>query len=178
MAGHSKWANIKHKKATTDAKRSKLFSKIAKLISVEVKLSGGKDSASLKSAIAKAKKENVPKDIIDRAIKKANESKGNMETIQYEAYGPAGVGIIVNTLTDNKNRAAQEVKHILTKNGSALAGIGSVLWGFEKLNTPEGFDYKPTTTIELGDKDLGTLEKIVDELEELDDVQEVYTNAE
>lgn len=178
MAGHSKWANIKHKKAATDAKKSKLFSKIAKLISAEAKLSGGKDSPGLRTAVAKAKAANMSKDIIERAIKKASESKENMKVIQYEAYGPGGVAIIINTLTDNKNRTAQEVKHVLTKNGASLGGIGSVLWAFDQQTTEEGVVYKPKNTIELNDKDLGDLEKIVDELEDNDDVQDVYTNAE
>jgi transcriptional/translational regulatory protein YebC/TACO1 len=101
-----------------------------------------------------------------------------MDNIAYEAYGPGGVGIIIETLTDSRNRTAQDVKHILVKNGFALAGIGSVTWSFEKEITAEGLIWKPTTTIPLSEEDLTLLEKLVDDLEEHDDVQDVYTNAE
>ena len=178
MAGHNKWAQIKHKKAITDAKKSKIFSKLVRFISVEAKLSGGKDSPGLRAAIEKAKKVNMPSENIERAIKKASEPGVQMEAIMYETYGPGGVGIIIETLTDNKNRTAQEVKHILTKNGFALGGIGSVTWGFEKTKTPEGVIWKPTNTLSISDSDLELLDKLVEELEEMDDVQEIFTNAE
>lgn len=178
MAGHNKWSQIKHKKAITDAKRSKVFSKLARNISVEAKLAEGKESASLNAAIEKAKKMNVPKDIIERAVNKATESGTNMEPITYEAYGPGGVGIIIETLTDNKNRTAQEIKHTLSKNGTALGGIGSVVWAFQKELTPEGLNWRPTNTVEISDSDIESLDKLVEELEENDDVQDVYTNAE
>src|SRR3989344_2297867 len=126
MSGHNKWSQIKNKKAITDAKKSKIFSKLVKFIAVEARLSGGKDSPGLRSAIEKAKKVNMPKDIIERAVKKASDSNVAMENIMYEAYGPGGVGIIIETLTDSKNTTAQDVKHILSKNGFALGGIGSV----------------------------------------------------
>lgn len=178
MSGHNKWAQIKHKKAITDSKKSKIFSKLVRYIAVEAKLSGGKESPGLRAAIEKAKKVNMPKDIIEKAVKKASEPGSHMDNITYEAYGPGGVGIIIETLTDSKNRTAQDVKHILVKNGFALAGIGSVVWSFEKEMTPEGLIWKPTTLIETSDEDLEALEKLVDDLEEHDDVQDVYTNAE
>lgn len=178
MSGHNKWAQIKHKKAITDAKKSKIFSKLVRFISVEAKLSGGKDSPGLRAAIEKAKKVNMPGENIERAIKKASESGATMEAITYEAYGPGGVGIIIETLTDSKNRTAQDVKHILTKNGFALGGIGSVTWGFIKQKSPEGLVWTPTNTISLSDTDLELLDKLVEELEENDDVQDVYINAE
>lgn len=178
MSGHNKWAQIKHKKAITDAKKSKIFSKLVRYIAVEAKLSQGKDSPGLRAAIEKAKKVNMPSDNIERAIKKASEPGANMETIVYEAYGPGGVGIVIETLTDSKNRTAQEIKHILTKNGFSLAGIGSVVWAFQKETTPEGIVWKPNSTIPLTDADLELLDKLVDEFEESDDVQNVYTNAE
>ena len=178
MSGHNKWAQIKHKKAITDAKKSKIFSKLVRFIAVEAKLSGGKDSPELRAAIEKAKKVNMPADNIERAIKKASEPSSQMEMITYEAHGPGGVGIIIETLTDNKNRAVQDIKHILTKNGFALGGIGSVGWAFKKEKTPEGMVWTPTTTIPLSDTDLELLDKLVEELEENDDVQDVYTNAE
>ena len=178
MSGHNKWSQIKHKKGLTDAKKSKIFSKLVRYISVEAKISGGKESPGLRSAIEKAKKVNMPKDIIEKAIKKASEPSAKMESITYEAYGPGGVGIIIETLTDSKNRTAPEMKHILSKNGFALAGIGSVSWGFKKDISPEGLVWKPTNTLEISDEDLELLDKLVDELEENDDVQDVYTNAE
>lgn len=177
MAGHNKWTQIKHKKAITDAKKSKIFSKLVRFISVEAKLSGGKDSPGLRSAIEKARKVNMPNENIERAIKKASEPGAVMENITYEAYGPGGVGIIIETLTDSRNRTAQEIKHILSKNGFSLAGIGSVAWAFEKKITEEGLIYQPTTTLEINEQDLEALEKLVDELEDDDDVQDVYTNA-
>ncbi len=178
MSGHNKWAQIKHKKAITDSKKSKIFSKLARYISVEAKLSNGKDSPGLRAAIEKARKVNMTNDVIDRAIKKASESGARMDNIMYEAYGPGGAGIIIETLTDSKNRTAQDIKHILVKNGFVLAGIGSVTWSFEKEITPEGLVWKPNIFIPLSDEDLILLDNLVDELEENDDVQDVYTNAE
>lgn len=178
MSGHNKWAQIKHKKAITDGKKSKIFSKIVRYIATEAKLSGGKESPGLRAAIEKAKKVNMPAENIERAIKKASEPSAQMENITYEAYGPGGVGIIIETLTDSRNRTAPEMKHILSKNGFALGGIGSVAWSFQKERTPEGMVWKPTNIVSLSDEDLELLEKIVDELEENDDVQEVFTNAE
>jgi YebC/PmpR family DNA-binding regulatory protein len=178
MAGHNKWAQIKHKKAITDSKKSKIFSKIVRYIAVEAKLSGGKDSPGLRAAIEKAKKVNMPSENIERAIKKASEPGEQMMNIVYEAYGPGGVGIIIETLTDSKNRTAPEIKHILSENGTALGGIGSVVWAFKKEKTPEGLVWIPTSTVSLSDEDLALLDKLVEDLENNDDVQDVYTNAE
>lgn len=177
MSGHNKWAQIKHKKAITDSKKSKIFSKLVKYISVEARLSGGKESPGLRAAIQKAKAVNMPKDIIERAIKKAGEPSLQMESITYEAYGPGGAGIIIEALTDSRNRTAQEIKHILSENGTTLGGIGSVIWAFKKEKSDQGLVWTPTTGIELSDQDLELLEKLVDDLENNDDVQEVYTNA-
>ncbi|MFA6300910.1 MAG: YebC/PmpR family DNA-binding transcriptional regulator [Candidatus Paceibacterota bacterium] len=178
MSGHNKWAQIKHKKAITDSKKSKIFSKLVRFISVEAKLSGGKESPGLRAAIEKAKKVNMPGDVIDRAIKKASEPSTQMDSITYEAYGPGGTGIIIETLTDSKNRTAQDIKHILSKNGFALGGIGSAAWAFRKEKSPEGLIWLPNNSIPLSDHDLGLLDELVEELEENDDVQDVYTNAE
>ncbi len=178
MSGHNKWAQIKHKKAITDAKKSKIFSKLVRFISVEAKLSGGKESPGLRAALEKDKKVNMPAENIERAIKKASEPSATMDAITYEAYGPGGAGIIIETLTDNKNRTAPEMKHILSENGTSLGGIGSVTWAFKRELSPEGPIWVPTTTVSLSDEDLELLEKLVNDLEENDDVQEVYTNAE
>jgi YebC/PmpR family DNA-binding regulatory protein len=178
MSGHNKWAQIKHKKAITDAKKSKIFSKLVRFIAVEAKLSGGKESSGLRAAIEKAKKVNMPADNIDRAIKKANETSASMDTITYEAYGPGGVGIIIETLTDSKNRTAQDIKHILSENNTTLGGIGSVTWAFKREITPEDPVWIPVSNLSLSDANLELLDKLVNDLEENDDVQDVYINAE
>lgn len=185
MSGHNKWSQIKHKKGITDAKKSKIFSKLVRYISTEAKLANGDlNSPGLRAAIEKAKKVNMPSENIERAIKKASEPSSQMESITYEAYGPGGVGIIIETLTDNRNRTAQEIKHILTKNNFALGGIGSVAWSFTKParnashSDVGGEKWEPINTISISDTDLELLDKLVEELEENDDVQEVYTNAE
>ena len=178
MSGHNKWSQIKRQKGVSDAKKSKIFSKLVRYISVEAKLSGGNDSPGLRAAIEKAKKINMPAENIERAIKKASEPSAQMFSITYEAYGPGGVGIIIETLTDSKNRTAQDIKHILVKNGFVLAGIGSVVWAFKKTISPEGLVWEPTNTVKTSDEDLELLEKLVEELENLDDIQDVFTNAE
>lgn len=179
MAGHNKWAQIKHKKAITDAKKSKIFSKIVRFISTEARLAkGDKNAPGLRSAIEKARGVNMPSENIERAIKKANEPGTQMESITYEAYGPGGVGIIIETLTDSRNRTAQNIKHILSENASSLAGIGSAVWAFNKEKTNEGIKWAPHTFVSILEEDLKLLEKLVDDLEENDDVQDVYTNAE
>ncbi|PCI20458.1 YebC/PmpR family DNA-binding transcriptional regulator [Candidatus Wolfebacteria bacterium] len=175
MSGHNKWSKIKHKKAATDAVKSKIFSKLVRLITVEAKLSGGDtNSPGLRMAMDKARAANMPSDNIDRAIKKANESSENMENVTYEAYGPGGVGLIIEGLTSNRNKAAAEIRHILSKNNASLGAQGSVSWGFTK----ENMEWKPSTTIDLSDEDLEKLSKLVDALEDNDEVQEVFTNAE
>ncbi len=175
MAGHNKWAQIKRQKGKTDAQKSKLFSKFSRLITTEAKMAGGnRNSPSLKAVVDRAKAANMTNDAIDRAIKKSTEQSVAMESITYEAYGPGGCAIVVETLTDNRNKAAQEVKHILSRNGFALAGIGAATWAFEK----NSGGWIPKTTMELGDEDVAKLDQLVTELEENDDVQTVYTNAE
>jgi YebC/PmpR family DNA-binding regulatory protein len=174
MAGHNKWSKIKHKKAATDAQKSKIFGKMVRLIQVEAKKSNGDvNSPGLKLAIEKANKANMPKDNIERAIKKASES-GDQQEVMFEAYGPSGVGMIITGLTDNNNRTNQEVKHALSKNGASLGSPGSVSWNFTQ---NEERDWIPNTTIDLSDDDLEKLSKIVEIIEDLDDIQEVYTNA-
>src|SRR6185436_10478380 len=127
MSGHNKWAQIKHKKAITDSKKSKIFSKLVRYIATEAKLSGGKDSPGLRAAIEKARKVNMPSENIEKAIKKASEG-AKMEPILYETHGPGGVAILIETLTDNKNRTAPEIKFLLTEHGTSLGSIGSATW--------------------------------------------------
>jgi YebC/PmpR family DNA-binding regulatory protein len=175
MSGHNKWSKIKHKKAATDAQKSKIFGKIVRLIQVEAKKSGGNlESAGLRLAIEKANKANMPKDNIDRAIKKAAES-GDQQEVLFEVYGPGGVGMIITGLTDNNNRTSQELKHILSKNGSSLGGSGSVSWNFSQNSDRE---WVPNTTISLNEEDGEKLESLIESIEEQDDIQDVYINAE
>lgn len=176
MSGHNKFSKIKHLKAKNDAQKSKVFGKLVRLITVEAKKSGENiSSPGLAAAIEKARKENVPNDTIDRAVKKgATDNSAAMETIIYEAYGPGGVAILIEALTDNRNKAAQEIKHILSKNEIALASPGSASWAFIK--THDGWE--PTTTTPLEDADIEKLASLVEELESNDEVQDVYTNAE
>ncbi len=175
MSGHNKWSKIKRQKEKTDGQKSKIFGKMVKLISAEAKKAqGNTNSPGLKSAIEKAKAMNVPNDNIERAIKKSAES-GEMETVIYEAYGPGGCAMIIEVLTDSKNRANQEIKTILSKNGLAMAGVGAASWAFS--HSPGG-EWTPTSTIPLSEEDGEKLGNLIDELEESDDVQDVYTNAE
>ena len=137
MAGHSKWANIKHKKAAQDAKRGKVFTKIIKELMVSAK-SGGSDPEAnprLRQAISSAKAANMPNDTIKRAVQKgAGELEGvDYEETTYEAFGPGGVAIILDVMTDNKNRTVAEIRHLMTKYGGTLGENGSVSWMFEKL---------------------------------------------
>ena len=136
MSGHSKWSTIKHKKEKADIKRGKIFTKIGRELAVAVKL-GGPDpnnNSKLKDVIDKAKANNMPNDNIMRSIKKASGDLGsvNYEDLTYEGYGSNGVAIIIEALTDNKNRTAGEVRHILDKNGGSLGTTGCVNWMFEK----------------------------------------------
>jgi len=236
VSGHSKWATIKHKKGKTDARRGKLFSKLSRAITVAAR-EGGTDPAmniSLANAIEKAKAESMPKDNIEKAIGRGGGGvEGEQyESILYEGYGPAGVAIIVDVLTDNKNRSAAEVRNIFSKHGGQLAQPGAVAWGFERrgsivvdgskydeddimaaaidagaedvvqdgdefqvLTTPAdfaavrdaltaaGIEFEnadltmiPKTTVKLEENDARKTMKIMDALEDSDDVQEVYAN--
>jgi len=174
MAGHSKWAQIKRQKGSEDAKRSKLFSKLSRLISTEAKRSGGNlSSPSLRAIIEKAKKENMPKETIERAVKKGSESGGELKEVRYEAYGPGGSAIIIEGYTDNNNRTAQELKHVLSSHGASLAGTGAALWAFKK--TDDGWE--PETTVALSEGDREALAAVVLALEAHGDVETVFTNA-
>ena len=177
MSGHSKWSQIKRQKGVTDVAKSRVFARYARMIMVESKKSNGNVTApGLASAISRAKAANMPKDNIERAITKGiSKDAGAMEQMQYEAYGPSGTAIIVNALTDNKNRTTQEIKHLLALQGVELSVSGAAGWAFSKL--PDG-SYTPNDPLmELGDEDGEKLGAILTALDEHDDVQEVYTNA-
>jgi YebC/PmpR family DNA-binding regulatory protein len=136
MSGHSKWATIKHKKGALDAKRGKIFTRLIKEVTIAAKTGGGDPDGNprLRGAIAAAKAENMPADNIKRAIQRGTgELEGvNYEEITYEGYGPGGVAVIIDVLTDNKNRAVSEVRHAFSKNGGNLGADGSVSWMFTK----------------------------------------------
>ena len=175
MSGHNKWSQIKRQKGASDAKKSQIFGKFARLIASESKKSNGNASApALRAVIDKAKAANMPADNIERAVKKGlGGDTGTMEHVLYEAYGPGGAALIIEGLTDSKNRTAQDVKHILSKNGLSLAAIGSASWAFIK--TADG--WTPQTETDLSKEDAVALERLIDALEENDDVQDVFTNA-
>ena len=176
MSGHNKFSKIKHQKAKNDSQKSKVFGKLVRFITVEAKKAGGNlKSPGLALAIEKAKKENMPNDTIDRAVKKASvDNSAQMESIVYESYGPGGVAILIDALTDNRNKAAQEIKAILVKHGSELASPGNASWAFTK--THEG--WSANTTLPLEDSDIEKLQALLEELEENDEVQDIFTNAE
>lgn len=237
MAGHSKWANIKHRKAAQDAKRGKIYTKVRRKLVVAVQQSGPnpEDNPSLRDAIAEARSVNMPKDTIERAIKSASgELDGaRLEEIRYEGYGTAGVAVLVECLSDNRNRTVAEVRHAFSKCGGNLGTDGSVAYLFEKkglINFAPGADEErimelaleagaddvetsddgsievstapenfstvreafegagieadaaevsmvAATTIALDKDDAEKLMRLSDMLEDLDDVQKVYTNA-
>ncbi len=244
MAGHSKWANIQHRKGRQDKARSKLFSKLSKEISIAAKMGGADPDMNprLRLAVANAKGQSMPKDNIERAISKGSGGDGeNYEDIRYEGFGPGGVGVIVEVSTDNKNRAASEVRSAFSKNGGNLGETGSVAFMFDQVGevvfpfaagseeavleaamdagaedveseAPDPNDdeddgahriycaredlnevsnaltaslgepksakiiWKPQNTIDVDADKAGTLLKLMDALDESDDVQNVYAN--
>lgn len=139
MSGHSKWHTIKHKKGALDAKRGKVFTRLIKEINVAARSGGGdvNNNARLRKAISDAKAQNMPNDTIDRAIKRGTGELGGetIEEIIYEGYGPGGVAVMVDTVTDNKNRTVGELRHVFSKNGGNLGEAGSVSWMFKRKGT-------------------------------------------
>ena len=136
MSGHSKWHSIKHKKGALDAKRGKLFTKLIKELTVAARTGGGdpNGNARLRKAIADAKAGNMPNDTIDRAVRRGTGEEGGVhyDEITYEGYGPGGVALLIEAMTDNRNRTVAEIRHIFSKNGGNLGELGSVGWMFEK----------------------------------------------
>ena len=238
MSGHSKWSTIKHKKAAADAKRGKMFSKMIKEITVAARVGGSGDLESnprLRTAVQAAKAMNMPKDNIDRAIKKGTgELEGvNYEESIYEGYGPGGAAVMIESLTDNKNRAVADIRYIFNKNGGNLGENGCVAWMFDKkgylvveesaveedtlieaaleagaedvrqdgrnfevITDPTDFEevkkaieeaaipyvdaevtMLPQSTTNLAGKEAEQMIRLMDALEDCDDVQKVYTNA-
>jgi YebC/PmpR family DNA-binding regulatory protein len=136
MSGHSKWSTIRHKKGAADAKRGKIFTKIIKEIMVSAKFGGGDPGGNprLRAAVAAAKNENMPKDNIERAIKKGSGELDGViyEEVNYEGYGPGGVAVLVEVMTDNRNRAASDIRHIFSRHGGSMGEAGCVAWMFSK----------------------------------------------
>lgn len=172
MSGHSKWATIKHAKGAADAKRGQMFTKLIKEISIAARMGGGSldGNPRLRTAVLKARAANMPKDNIDRAIKKGTgELEGvNYEELVYEAYAPGGVAIFIEVLTDNKNRAAAEIRNILTRAGGQLATSGSVSRLFKRLGviTLDGEKYTEDAVMEAalegGAEDVSTSDGIIE----------------
>lgn len=175
MSGHNKWSQIKRQKGAADAQKGRVFSKFASLIAVESrKVNGNVNSPSLSSMIERAKKESMPKENIERAVAKGiGVGASTLEETMYETFGPGGTAIIITAVTDNNNRTAPEIKHILSKKGYALGSPGSASWAFTK--TSDG--YVPQNPMELNDTDGEVLAELVEALEEQSDVQDVYTTA-
>src|SRR3989338_4757461 len=160
MSGHNKWAQIKRQKGAADAAKSNLWGKLGKRIAVESKKANGDvNAANLRAIIETAKKTNMPKDTIERAVAKGiSADAASLEQVTYEAYGPGGAAVIIEAVTDNKNRTLQELKGIFAKHDIALAAPGSALWACEK--TDEG--YAPKTAIPLSEDDSANLMKIME----------------
>jgi YebC/PmpR family DNA-binding regulatory protein len=176
MSGHNEWAQIKRQKGAADAAKSNLWGKLGKRIAVESKKAGGDvNSPGLRTMIETAKKTNMPKDTIERAVAKGISADANaLEQITYETYGPGGAGIVIEAVTDSRNRTAQEIKHLLVENGLSLAAPGSATWAFEK--TAEG--WSPKTMVPLSEQDNEKLMQVLEKIDAHDDVENVYTNAE
>jgi YebC/PmpR family DNA-binding regulatory protein len=175
MSGHNKWSQIKRQKGAADAAKSNVWGKLGKRIAVESKKANGDvTSPALRTTIETARKANMPKDTIERAIAKGIASDAAaLEAITYETYGPGGAAIVIETLTDNRNRTAQEIKHLLSELGLALATPHSALWAFEKT----GGVYTPKTTVPLSESDNEHLMKILETIDAHEDVEGVCTNA-
>ena len=178
MSGHSKWHSIRHKKGATDAKRGKMFTKLIKELTVAARLGGEDEDANprLRTAVLKAKGANMPKDNIERAIKKGagGEDGSDFSELMYEAYGPGGVALLIEVLTDNKNRSAAEIRNILTKSGGNLGDSGSVAYLFARKGVI-GFDserYSEDEVLEIA------LEAGADDVSTEGDTIEVLTEQE
>jgi len=182
MSGHSKWATTKHKKAVIDARRGKMFAKLIKNIEVAARMGGGDPAGNptLYDAIQKAKKSSVPNDNIDRAVKRGSGAEAggaDYQTIMYEGYGPNGVALLVECLTDNRNRAAMEVRTAMTRNGGSLADPGSVSYLFHRKGVvivPSAQDHK---TVSEDDVLEATLDAGAEEVNDLGESFEVVSEA-
>ncbi|HBM46162.1 MAG: transcriptional regulator [Parcubacteria group bacterium GW2011_GWF2_38_76] len=175
MSGHNKWSKIKNQKGADDAKKSKVFAMLSKKITVESKLAkGDKNNPSLRKAIEKAREANMPNDKIDGAVAKGTGVGGaEMTEVRYEAYGPGGAAIIVEGITDNKNRMSPEMKHIISDAGGTFGAEGSVIWAFDKV---EG-EWVAKMPMEVSETDKVALEKLLEKIDNHEDVENIYTNV-
>lgn len=176
MSGHSKWHSIKHKKAATDAARGKIFTKHAKLIEVAAR-NGGDPSMNptLRTAIENARSENMPMDRIERSIKKGtgeNKEGAQIEEVMYEGYGPNGIALYIEALTDNRNRTVANIKHIVSKKGGSLGGPGSVAYLFSK----KGLIIVPVSGMDAEEIELAAIEAGAQDIKSHKDMVEVFTN--
>ncbi len=176
MSGHSKWANIKNKKEKTDAQRGKIFTKIGREIAIAVR-EGGADPANnsrLRDVVAKAKASNMPNDTIARSIKKAAGELGSVtyEEVSYEGYGPGGVAVVVQALTDNRNRTAAEVRHIFDKSGGSMGATGCVLWMFDKKGV---LVVEQSASVDEDALMMAALDAGAEDVSPLEDVYEIIT---
>jgi YebC/PmpR family DNA-binding regulatory protein len=177
MSGHNKWSQIREKKSKEDAKKSKLFSMYSRQITIESKIAkGDRNLPGLRAAIDRAKSVNMPNDVIDRAVARGiGAGAESFEEVVYECFGPGGVAIIIEGITDNKNRTTPEIKHILSEYGGTLGTKGSAAWAFTKNNDGS---YIPNVVVPLSNEDLDKLNNLIEKLENHDDIKNVYTNAE
>jgi len=177
MSGHSHWAGIKHKKGVTDQKRAIVFSKLLAAVTIAARSEPNPDfNPRLRTAVQKARAEQVPADAIERALKRASEKNENLEELTFEAYGPGGSALLIEAVSDNRNRAVAEVKKILSDNDAKWAEAGSVRWAFEEKRDGE-VRWTAKFPQELSPDDRTKLGALVVALEDHGDVQDVYTNA-
>ncbi len=176
MSGHNKWSKIKHKKAAIDAKKSKVFSMYAKMITVESRRArGDKSDPGLVKAIERARGVNMPNDNIERAVARGSGSGGAaLEEVIYEAYGPGGAALIIEGITDNKNRTTPEIKHLLAAHGGNLGAQGSTLWAFAK---NESGDWQAKVSAPINQTDQEKLADLIEVLEEHDDIKSITANT-
>jgi len=176
MSGHNKWSKIKHKKAATDAKKSKVFSMHAKTIAVESRRArGDKSDPGLARAMERARAVNMPNDNIERAVARGvGADSAALEEVIYEAYGPGGAALVIEGITDNKNRTTPEIKHLLSTYGGNLGAQGSALWAFTKTAD----SWRANAAIPISPTDQEKLITLIEALDEHDDVKAVVTNAE
>lgn len=173
MSGHNKWSQIKRKKGKEDARKGKLFSLLGRQITLEMKKSGSKDAPGVKAAIDRARKENMPNDNINRAITKGTGANAeSYEEVMYEAYGPGGAALILEGITDNKNRTVQELRHLLSEHGGNLGATGSTTWAFSKVNS----EWQPNSPLKISDADQEKLYELIEKLEDHQDIKKVFTN--
>ncbi|MDD3006584.1 MAG: YebC/PmpR family DNA-binding transcriptional regulator [Candidatus Pacebacteria bacterium] len=178
MCGHNKWSQIKRQKGVNDAKRSKVFAKLGKLITMAAKHGGEVEmNPTLKIAVDKARQSNMPADVIKKAIQKGTGelAGGTIEEILYEAYGPEGTPLIIEATTDNNNRTVSEVKHILSKNGGRLGESGSVKWMFDRFGYAE---ITRTATMDMEMVEMAAIEAGAEDISALDSVVVVYMKPE